>query len=96
MLVDFRVVLCSQHIKLGVTISSLIELFEMMTTSNRRKLPSEALAVDNALWLARTEGTSPALEYMNEKGIAQDVALRVLGAPQFRRQHRDRRKTRRE
>lgn len=66
-----------------------------MATTDRRKLPSKALAVDNALWLAKTEGTTPAIDYLHEKGIPQDVALRVLGGDEFRR-HRDRRQSRRE
>ena len=67
----------------------------MMAATDRRKLPSEALAVDNALWLASTEGTSLAMAYLQEKGISRDVALRVLGGLEFRR-HRDRRKSKRD
>ncbi|MHA4868956.1 hypothetical protein ACXZ1M_14775 [Duganella sp. PWIR1] len=67
-----------------------------MTNSDRRQFPSTAIAVDNALWLAKQEGTSPAMDYMKEKGIPQEVTLRVLGSPEFRRQHRDRRKDKRE
>lgn len=67
-----------------------------MSASDRRKFPSTALAVDNGIWLAGCEGTSPAIEYMQEKGIPQDVTLRVLGGPEFRRKHRERRQTKRE
>lgn len=68
---------------------------ETMAATDRRKQPSNSLAVDNALWLAKTEGTTPAIDYLQEKGISQSVALRVLGGPKFRR-HRDRRKAKRE
>ncbi|MBB3118370.1 hypothetical protein [Pseudoduganella violacea] len=67
-----------------------------MANSDRRKLRSEAFAVDNALWVAKTEGTTPAMDYLQEKGVPQDVALRVLGGPEFHRQHRDRRQGKRE
>lgn len=66
-----------------------------MASSKRRKLASEAFTVENALWLAKNEGTSPAIEYMREKGIPLDVIFRVMGGPEFRRQYRERRQHKR-
>ena len=66
-----------------------------MASLKRRKLSSEALIVENALWLAKNEGTTPAIDYMREKGIPLDVILRVMGGPEFRRQHRERRQYKR-
>jgi hypothetical protein len=62
-----------------------------MTASDRRQLPDKAFVVDNALLLATQEGISPAIDYMLQKGIQKDVALRVLSASEFRRKHRDHR-----
>ena len=66
-----------------------------MPPFKRRQLSTEAIIVENALWLAKNEGTSPAIDYMREKGIPLDVILRVAGAPEFRRQHRERRQHKR-
>ena len=64
-----------------------------MTAPDRRHLSSMALAVGNAVWLLRTEGTTSAIDYMRQNGVPLEVALRVVGGPEFQRHYLDRRKT---
>jgi hypothetical protein len=51
-----------------------------------------AARVDDALKMLRTEGMSPALEFMQLIGVPRTVALRVLCSPSQQRTH-DRRRT---
>lgn len=67
-----------------------------MAAGDRRTQPSEAIAVDNAIWLMAKEGTDAALHYLGMKGVSHDVALRALSSPLRRRRHRERRKSPRE
>lgn len=67
-----------------------------MATDDRRKLASEALAVDNAIWLMAKEGVESALQYLGQRGVSHDVAHRALNQPLLRRRHRERRKSRRD
>ncbi|MRW85849.1 hypothetical protein GJ698_17385 [Pseudoduganella sp. FT26W] len=67
-----------------------------MAADDRRTRPSEALAVDNAIWLMGKEGTASAIHYLGVKGISHDVAVRALNNPLLRRRHRERRKSRRQ
>ena len=50
-----------------------------------------AARVDDALNMLRTEGLSPALEFMQLVGVPRTVALRVLSSPSHHRT-RDRRR----
>lgn len=56
-----------------------------MTGLERRKRPSDELAVENAIWLAAQAGEGAAIYYLHQKGIADAVVKRVLTFPQFRR-----------
>jgi hypothetical protein len=60
-------------------------------SQERRTRPSEALAVENAIWLAHQAGAGAAIYYLHKKGVAQQVAERVLKGPQFRRRYFERR-----
>jgi hypothetical protein len=63
----------------------------MMSSQERRTRPSEALAVENAIWLAHQAGDGAAIDYLDKKGIAPTIAERVLKGPQFRRRYFERR-----
>lgn len=67
-----------------------------MTSLERRTRPSDALAVENAIWLSIQAGDGAAIYYMHQKGISHDVAQRVLKGPHFRRRYFDRRTARTE
>jgi hypothetical protein len=51
-----------------------------------------AARVDDALKMLKTDGMSPALEFMQLVGVPRTVALRVLCSPTQQRSH-DRRRT---
>ena len=53
-----------------------------------------AARVDDALKMLRTDGMSPALEFMQLIGVPRSVALRVLCSPAQQRAHDRRRKPR--
>ena len=66
----------------------------MSRSGNRDPRANAYLAarVDDALKMLRTEGLSPALEFMQLIGVPRKVALRVLSSPTHQRT-RDRRRT---
>ncbi|KQV81042.1 hypothetical protein ASD15_14270 [Massilia sp. Root351] len=43
--------------------------------------------VDTALSIAAMDGIGRALEYMQERGVNHDVAIRVLTSPHLHRKH---------
>ena len=43
--------------------------------------------VDTALSIAASDGIGRALDYMEQHGVAHDVAVRVLAAPHLHRRH---------
>lgn len=62
-----------------------------MAAYKRRKSPSTALSVENALWFRAHAGTAAAAEYLLYKGISIDVVERVLSTKDRRRRRWDRR-----
>nr|WP_315259534.1 hypothetical protein [uncultured Duganella sp.] len=58
-----------------------------MTFFERRERATDAMVVENAIWLAMQSGEGAALYYMHRKGISQHVSARVLMGPQYRRSY---------
>ena len=49
----------------------------------RKKGPADE--IDEAVVISSLDGVGPAIEYMSERGIPRDTALRVLAGPQYHR-----------
>lgn len=64
----------------------------MMNNLDRRSAFSEAMQVEKGIWIASHCGLTPALEYLQEQGIPEAVAERVLTGPEFQRNSGERRK----
>ena len=59
----------------------------LMTFFERRERISDAMVVENAIWLARQSGMGAALYYMHRRGISREVSERVLKGPLGRRSY---------
>ncbi len=58
---------------------------------DRRCAFNEAMVVEKGIWLATHHGISSAFDYMQEHGIPDDVAARVLAGPEYQRNSSERR-----
>lgn len=58
-----------------------------MDNQERRRSLSEALTIDNAIYLSESSGKGAAIYYMHKKGISEHVATRVLAGPKHRRRY---------
>lgn len=53
------------------------------TVERRKEGPADD--IDEAVVISSLDGVGPAMEYMSERGISRDTALRVLAGPQYHR-----------